>query len=681
MHHARAGRLADSERLLRQLLAQHPGALPARLALARVLQDQGKTGAALDTARACAAAYPQDVNAGGTLAQLLQAAGHLDEAIVTLRRIAALAPGHAGVRLHLVAVLQQAGRAREALTEIDALLALAPDAPDLWFNRALCLRDLGEDSRALEACGRVLGQRPEDAECWAIQAGLQHRAGLRDAARASAERALALAPEHPGALQTHGLVLLDAGEPALALPSLQKVCALQPGSAAAHSNLGMALHQSRQAEAALQAFDQALRCAPDWPELWFNRGVVLLDLRRMDEALSACERALALQPEHVDAQLNRALALLGLQREEAAIAACDALLQHGLPDRTRESAARFNRSMAAQALGRFEAARCDLLAVLALRPDHAEARRNLAQIDLLEGRFAEGWAGLEARLACKDSAAPRHTGLPRLQTLAALGGRRVRVWSEQGMGDTLQFCRYVPLLAARGAEVTLEVQAPLQPLLATLAGGRVIAVGEAAGEADCQIPLMSLPGLFGTTLDTIPADLPYLHVDPARKAVWQARIPPAADGRPHIGLAFSGNPAHGNDARRSSTLAACLPLTRIGHVHLLQTTLTAADRAVLEAHPEIRFHGEALHDFADTAAAASCMARIVSVDTSLAHLAGALGLPVELLLPQVPEWRWLTGRDDSPWYPGMRLWRQPAPGDWDTLLARLCQALSASAHP
>jgi tetratricopeptide (TPR) repeat protein len=367
-----------------------------------------------------------------------------------------------------------------------------------------------------------------------------------------------------------------------------------------------------------------------------NRSNALRELGRLAEALAGYERAIALQPAYADAHHHRGVLLLDLQRLPEAVAAFDT--------------------------------------ALSLRPGFAEAGRAKSMALLLTGDFERGLPLYEWRARLAPEAAQGHA--PWLGE-TPIEGRTVLVWAEQGLGDTLQFCRYVPLLAERAARVVLQAQAPLLPLLKGLAGvDAVIPLGEAPPPFDDHVPLMSLPLAFGTRLGSIPAPPAYLAADPAKTDAWSQRLGQRA--RPRIGLVWSGNPDHRNDRHRSLPLArllAALP-AEFDYVSL-QKEVRPGDQATLDVHPELRHFGGDLRDFSDTAALVSLMDVVVSVDTSLAHLAGALGKDTRLLLSRIgQDWRWLTGRADTPWYPTLRLYRQGADGSWDRPLGDVSGNLS-----
>jgi hypothetical protein len=251
-----------------------------------------------------------------------------------------------------------------------------------------------------------------------------------------------------------------------------------------------------------------------------------------------------------------------------------------------------------------------------------------------------------------------------------LKGKKLLVWSEQGFGDTLHFCRYVPMLEDRGGQTVFEVQPSLKSLLSRLPGCEVVARGEPVPPCDYQIPLLSLPRVFGTTLDTVPARVPYLDADTVKAAQWKSRLG-RSDGKPAVAIACSGSAAQKDDAFRSIPLASFAPLTVLADLHVVQPELREEDQHALAATPGMHWFGKEIRDFDDSAAIVANMARVITIDTSLAHLAGALAKPVWILSPWTPTWRWLEGRSDSPWYPTARLYRQEARGDWGPVMRRV----------
>ncbi|MDP3310931.1 MAG: tetratricopeptide repeat protein, partial [Polaromonas sp.] len=387
------------------------------------------------------------------------------------------------------------------------------------------------------------------------------------------------------------------------------------------------------------SYDQALALQPDHAQAYNNRGAALRDLQQYQAALDSYERAIALKPDYADAYNNLGVALGDLGRHP-------------------EARASYERA-------------CDL------QPDYAEAHWNLALGDLQVGHFERGWQAYEWRWK-REALAPgllRSFPQPLWLGTESLEGKTILLHAEQGLGDTLQFSRYARLVAQRGARVILEVQPPLLRLLTGLDGvAQVLAQGSESPPFDCHCPLLSLPLAFKTTLSTMPPPLA-IEKNPDSMARWAARL--GTGQRPRIGLVWSGNPGHNNDLHRSIALADLLGHLPSGPQYVsLQKDVRATDRATLEARSDILHVGDDLEDFTDTAALCELMDGVVSVDTSVAHLAGTLGRKLWLLLPFNPDWRWMLERTDSPWYPGAVLCRQPAIGDWDSVLSRLGQQIS-----
>lgn len=474
-------------------------------------------------------------------------------------------------------------------------------------------------------------------------------------------------PEDFDALHLLGLLNYQRHRMVEALHFLSAALKVNSGSSDAMSNLGLALDATGRCEEAISSFRHALQLAPDHPEILFNLGNVYLKLGRIAEAVASYEDVLANEPTHVGTLVNRGNALLRLNRPGEAIASYD----HALALVPGHPQILTNRGHARRRLDRPVEALADFSAALAAAPQFAEAHFEAAMTHLSLGDFAAGWKEYEWRWKTDAFAGQRRQyQAPRWLGGESISGKTVLLHAEQGFGDTIQFIRYAPLLARRGVKVVCEVQPELQPLLSQLAGIEVIACGEPLPAFDLHCPLLSLPLAFGTQPATIPAEIPYLAASAERCEYWRQRLP--AD-RSRAGFVWSGSPSHKNDSSRSIPLArlaawfATPPLQCIS----LQNELRDADREVLQGLPNLIHLGDDVRDFADTAAIISLLDVVVSVDTAVAHLAGAMGRPVVILLPLAADFRWMRDRDDSAWYPTARLLRQPAFGDWDRVIARL----------
>lgn len=417
---------------------------------------------------------------------------------------------------------------------------------------------------------------------------------------------------------------------------------------------------------------------PDEPTTLNNLGEVLRHLDRFEDAIACYRRAIAQVPDYAEAYDNTGCALVMAGQPEAA-----------LPWHRRAIALKQDFALARERLGsvliglnRHEEDLRALRRGLARDPDVAKLRLSEAWVLLALGRYDLGWKALEARWIPRKDGPPavdRHGDHPRWRGRGKLAGRTIVIHAEQGNGDTIQFCRYGPLLNRRGARVIVEVQHTLVDLLRSLDGvSAVVPMDADVGPFDWHCPLMSLPLGFRTTVESIPAEVPYLTAPADRVAAWRARLGPRT-GRRRIGIAWAGNPDHGQNRTRSVPLARLAPLLDRTdcEFHIAITPVPPADRAAVDARANLVDYSTALGDFADTAALLSLMDLVISVDTSVAHLGGALGLPTWVLLPFSAEWRWLVGRADSPWYPTARLFRQAAPSDWDSVVRAVIGALDA----
>jgi tetratricopeptide (TPR) repeat protein len=570
-------------------------------------------------------------------------AGRHGEGLPFLERAVAARPGDAAARGNLVLArfgvaraLREAGRLEEALAAYDALVALAPEHAAGQFNRANLLRALGRLEEAVTGYDAALAARPGDAPALLNRGGALLALGRGEAALADFTQAAALAPEDPVPVVNRGAALRSLGRRAEALACAEAAVARWPGH------------------------------APGWDLL----GVVLGDLKRREAALVALERAVALAPEAADVRGHLAGTLRDLGRHEAALAEYDVAVA-----RDGSAGHLAGRAGVLMDLGRGEAALAGFAAAVARDPGDGEAHAYGSLALLAMGRWREGWAEYEWRGRMPGSLMERFGPGGRWRGKAPVAGRRVFLFWEQGLGDTLQFLRFVPLVRALGAQVTVSVQDALVPLVRGFVDG-VEVVGEAARPApgDLHCPIMSLPLALGHPGFASAGG--YLAADPARVAAWRAVLP--GEGRPRVGVVWSGNPLHANDRNRSLPFPALGGLLEADVEWLcLQKEVRAEERAAVAAEGRVRFVGEDVSDFADTAALAALCDLVISVDTSVAHLAGAMGRPVWLLVPTPADWRWGTEGDGSPWYSGMRLFRRGRGDVWDGVLAQVRMALEA----
>jgi tetratricopeptide (TPR) repeat protein len=481
---------------------------------------------------------------------------------------------------------------------------------------------------------------------------------------------------HPGSFDAlHGLgqINYQRGRLDAALSLIQAALKSDLARADGFASLGLVFHSLAQHERALISYDEGLRIDPGNAALLNRRGVALLELGRPQQALESFDRALAADPGHCDALGNRGNALLKLNRVADALAAYDRALQRA-PD---NASLLTNRAVALRRLDRPQEAVMSARRALRSRPDFAQARFVEAVARLTLGDFSAGWRGYESRAAVGNVVA-KDRGFPAPLWLGdeSIKGKTILLHAEQGFGDTIQFVRYAPLVAAQGATIVLEVQSALLRLLSCLGGIETLVARNAPlPRFHCHCPLLSLPLACATEFTTIPAEIPYIAPAADDVASWRARLPRR---RPLIGLAWSGTRAHDNDLNRSTRLATLAPLLDLADITFvsLQHEVREEDAAFLKSRAEVVQIAPAFRDFADTAAVIASLDAVISVDTAVAHLAGAMGKPLFLLLPFAADFRWLRERRDSPWYPSARLCRQPAFGDWGSVVAALAQELA-----
>ena len=540
--------------------------------------------------------------------------------------------------------LHQRGELAAAEALYRRVLQAAPRQPDALHLLGVLTAQSGRPEEAIALIEAAIAEAPGDATFHANLGRACKAAGLAAGALAAFDRALALGAADPGVFNDRGNLLLARDRPEEALASLDRALALRPDYAEALNNRGNALRALDRNQDALESYDRAIALRPDFADAFSNRGNLLQDLDRHEEALSSHDRAIALRPDHVDALANRGVALRALGRH-------------------------------AQALASYDRA-------LALSPAHATARSNRSLCLLQMGEMARGWVEHEWRWQTpRMEAGGRRFAQPPWRGAEDPAGKTILLHAEQGFGDTLQFCRYVAPVSARGGRVVLEAARPLARLLARLDGvAEVISRGDPLPPFDLHCPLMSLPLAFATTLESIPPPA-RLAVDQASVAAWRRRLA-ALPGR-HVGLVWRGSPLKRHpedraaDRRRSITLAHFAPLAAVPGVSFVSLQKGEAARQTAAPPPGLTVHdftGE-LGDFADTAALVAALDLVISVDTAVAHLAGTLDRPVWILTPFDADWRWLLGRSDSPWYPTARLFRQPRPGDWGTVMVQVETAL------
>jgi tetratricopeptide (TPR) repeat protein len=571
--------------------------------------------------------------------RLLQA-GQLTEAEQCGRSALALDQSHAD-SLHLMGMLCVAAKQYDLAIEwLTMAVRQNPDVADYLSNLGLALQRRDRFDEAITCYDRALLLEPGQAEIWfRMGESLQHERRLDEAIQCF-DQALKLDPRHAVAARGSATLHFDEGRYEQAIASFDRLLELRPDLAGAHNLRGICLLQLGRLEEALANCSKAIELAPDDAHFASNIGLVLHGLGRDEEALDHSEKALALNPAFPLALNNRAQSLLALLRFDEALAVLDQ--------------------------------------AIAIDPDFDKAHWNVALTRLLLGDFEGGWARRERGRGCRDFFVDRKFTRPHWLGDVPIAGQTILLHSDEGLGDTIQYARYVKLVAQLGARVILEVPAPVHALLSGIEGVSLcLKRGAALPDFDFHCPLSALPLAFKTRLETIPSDVPYLPAPPnGLRQAWEARLGPHDKMR--IGLVWSGSPAHGNDRKRSMRLATmCRILDVDARFFSLQKDARSDDRATLTERPDIVDLTTDFTDFVETASMLSCLDLVISVDTSVAHLAGALAREAWILLPYAPDYRWLLDRSDSPWYPTVRLFRQSAARDYAEVLDRVRTQLNA----
>lgn len=609
----------------------------------------------------------------------LQQQGRLAEAAALFRQAIAREPQN-GDALHLLGVtLGRMGQAQEAVTHLKAAADVRPSNPYVLANFGHALSSVGRHAEAASAFGRAAALKPDLLAAHRGRAFAELSERRYEEALKSIEQALMLNPRDAVMLANRGNALRALTRLEEALASYDRSLALAPGEAEVHHSRALALISLERYEDALGSLDRAQALAPQRFGIHFHQGVALSLLERHAEALLSFERALTIEPRSAEALSNRGVALGHLGRSQEALESF-AKAAEARPDYIDAFS---NAAGTLNALGRREEALQQFDLALGIDPDHAPTLWGKALLKLALGEYEEGWPLYESRLRLEYLREYRRTfSMPRWTGEEDLTGRRILIHAEQGLGDALQFCRYLPLLEARGAQIVFEVPEALLHLMRSLPfHGTLIPQGERLPPAlDFYCPLLSLPLAFRTRADSIPSGVPYLAADPAAVESWRHRLSSLPGLK--IGLNWQGQTIAERQAwirGRSFPLASAAPLARIAGISLisLQKGAAAQQRSQIEFGSAIAQlidpEDVSANALMETAALMSALDLVVTSDTAVAHLAGALGLPVWVALHAMPDWRWLLERRDNPWYPSMRLFRQGKSGDWPELFERLAR--------
>lgn len=577
---------------------------------------------------------PDHAEAYAHMAIAMAGLGHLEAALGCCRIALDIDPSLSMAHYHRSLIELQQEHRGEALSSLNSALELQPNSASVWASKGLLLAQMQDPAAAVAALDQAIALGMSNADLYQNRAHCHKELQQLDSALNDLETALALDPNHPNALMALGVMSQEMGRHEAALGLYARVIQQNPDKAEAYSNLGAVLFELNRFEDSLETLQAAIDLDPTLVTAWSNLGATLTKLYRYELAVQAYEQVQQLDPQHIDAYSYQGLLLHDLKRLDEAMVCYEKALR--------------------------------------LDPQNSLALWHRAICLLLQGDFEHGWPAYEARwqhknlkLQLRKYSQPRWTGNQSLQ------GLHILVYAEQGLGDTLQFARFLPRLVKIGAQVSMEVQPALKQLLARcLPQIQIIGAGEPLPAFDLHAPLMSLPAALRCDESTIASAGPYLSAAEMKCAEWKRRL--GVKIRPRIGLVWSGNPVHQNDRNRSMPLEELLPALPEGFDYIcLQNLIRANDMEILRHSNRVQEFTADLQDFEDTSALCQLMDLVVTVDTSVAHLSAALGRPTWTLIPYSPDWRWRMTRTDTPWYESMRLIRQSVPGSWQHELATL----------
>jgi tetratricopeptide (TPR) repeat protein len=626
-----SGSPKQAEEILTRILNTQSNNLPALEILGLIKASQGNHLEAAKLLRKAIKLNPQNPATQYNLAKALSESKDYVGSLIHHEKALQLAPNNPDGWLNYGQTLSHLKRYEAALTAFNNALSINGNYGEAWYNKALTLSELNRHEEALDCYNNTVQLHPHNSKAWVDMSACLGMLRRFEDATHCCDQALALQPGYLEAWLNKGSAYSELKQFNQAIDCYNNAIALKADFADAWYSKGVALEKLNQRQESLDCYNKAIELDPAHAKAWLNKGSALNYMAQYQEANACFNRAIELKPDYADAWANKGVALYQLLQLDEAIKCCNRAIE--------------------------------------IEPEHVDGHWNKSFAQLMQGNFDEGWINYEYRWRRKNADQRIHSHIPPLTSLSTLAGKKVLVWSEQGFGDTLQFARYIPKLIDLGAKVTFEVQEPLAHLFQNQYHCVLATKGNPIEATDFQVPLVSLPLLFKTNLESIPTNIPYIKVAPEKTQEWGNKLPLSKE-KLNIGIACSGNIdfdlKHGN--RRPIPLAYFSELAQQHNLFLIQKDIRDADQVTLQTLNTIHPLGNLINNFEDTAAIIENMDLIVSIDTSLVHLAGALGKKVLVLLSWSPDWRWLSEGIINPWYPTATLFRQPIAGDWASVI-------------
>jgi tetratricopeptide (TPR) repeat protein len=680
--HHRAGRFREAEGIYRQVLDNYRDFAPAMHMLGVTLFQGGKRQEGLALVRRAVQVSPNYSEAYANLGHLLRESGQIEEAVVCCKRAIQLNPKLPEAYINLGSALYSQGKFEEAANCHRQAIVLRPDFADAHTNLGNALFALGQHEESVAAHRRAVICRPGFAEGYNNLAAGLHTMGRVDEAIENYYAALRIRPDYPEALSNLGHALQSRKQYDEAIKLCRRSIELQPNNPDAYNNLGNAYQENGDIETAIKCFQMALKQKPDHPDAMNNLGNCFQEQGKLEEAIPLYRRAIELRPVFAKAYGNLGNALRGMGQLEESIAVC----RQAVAMQPKLEEAHINLGTALHLASRYEEAMAECRIAIGIRSDFPEAHKDLSLMLLVQGNFEDGWREYEWRLRLPNYFNHVNRFKQPIWDGSNLTGKTILVHAEQGLGDSIHFSRFLPIVVQKAGKVILEVQSELVRLFKQtkmLEGIEIVPRERKSGPIlpfDTHLPLMSLPWVLKRLDPTKDHDVvkpPYIFPNPELVEQWKSRI--QDNGRLKVGLAWAGSKTNKNDRHRSITLSMLAPLGRVPNVDIYNLQLGKPGEQAANPPEGMKLIDltPMIGDFADTTAMVQNLDLIVSVDTAIIHLAGAMGKPVMVMLQYTPDFRWLLQGDTTPWYPSVRFIRQTKFGVWEDVIERTASEMAA----